>query len=110
MTTRLEKQLRREITIRGETFVVVLDPDGLKLVAKGRRKGLELAWEDLVSGEAALATALAASLNRNLPLEPAKQTKHTGAGARASRLRLVKGANAHGGRPQADRKARRRAS
>lgn len=108
MATKLEKQLRREVTIRGRSFVVNIDPDGLKLVAKGRRKGLELAWEDLISGEAALATALAASLDRNLPLEPAKQTKHTG--ARADRLRLVKGANAHGGRPGAGRKARRRAS
>lgn len=42
VTTRLDKQLRREITIRGETFVVIINPDGLKLVAKGRRKGLEL--------------------------------------------------------------------
>lgn len=108
MATKLEKALRREVTIRGKPFVVNIDPDGLKLVAKGRRKGLELAWEDLVSGEAALATALAASLNSSLPLEPAKQTKHTG--ARADRLRLVKGANAHGGRPPAGRKARRRAS
>jgi hypothetical protein len=29
---------------------------------KGRRKGLELSWKDLVSGEAALATALNASV------------------------------------------------
>jgi hypothetical protein len=90
VTTRLDKQLRREITVRGEAFVVIIDPDGLKLVAKGRRKGLELAWEDLISGEAALATALAASLDRSLPLEPAK--------------------HAQGGRPPAGRKARRRAS
>jgi hypothetical protein len=31
-------------------------------VPKGRRKGYELAWSALVSGEAALATALNASL------------------------------------------------
>jgi hypothetical protein len=34
----------------------------MKLVPKGRRKGHEIAWKDLVSGDAALATALNASL------------------------------------------------
>ena len=29
---------------------------------KGKRNGLEIAWKDLVSGDAALATALNASL------------------------------------------------
>jgi hypothetical protein len=38
---------------------------------KGRRKGLELAWNDLVTGEAALATALNASLGQlNVPANP----------------------------------------
>ena len=36
----------------------------LKLVPKGKRKGMELAWKDLVSGQAALATALNASLEQ----------------------------------------------
>jgi hypothetical protein len=34
----------------------------LKLTEKGRRKGQELAWKDLVTGDAALATALNASV------------------------------------------------
>lgn len=62
MATRLDKTLKREITIEGKPFVVSISPEGLKLVAKGRRKGLELSWHDLASGEAALATALNASL------------------------------------------------
>jgi len=33
-------------------------------VPKGKRKGQELAWRDLVGGEAALAAALNASLQR----------------------------------------------
>lgn len=64
MTTRLEKPLRREITIKDQTYVVTISPEGLKLTVKGKRKGQELAWADLVSGEAALATALNASLSR----------------------------------------------
>jgi hypothetical protein len=70
MATKLEKTLKREISIRGKPFVVSLSTEGLKLVGKGRRKGLELSWEDLTSGEAALATALNASVAERLVLEP----------------------------------------
>ena len=62
MTTRLDKVLKREIDVEGQAYVVALSPDGLKLTLKGRRRGVELAWKDLVSGEAALAAALKASL------------------------------------------------
>jgi hypothetical protein len=70
MATKLDKTLKREISINGKPFVVSLSPQGLKLVGKGRRKGLELAWEDLTSGDAALATALNASIAQRLVLEP----------------------------------------
>ena len=44
--------------------------NGFALVLKGRRNGLNVQWRDLVSGEAALATALNASLTANLhPLD-----------------------------------------
>jgi len=62
MVTKLEKDLRREIEIDGAAYVVTISALGLKVVLKGRRKGLELNWKDLISGEAALATALNASL------------------------------------------------
>lgn len=62
MTTRLDGPLRREVDIAGEPYTLTIDPDGLRLVAKGRRKGLELKWSDLVSGDAALAAALQGSL------------------------------------------------
>lgn len=64
MATKLEKPLRREVDINGQPYMVTLSPEGLKLVPKGKRKGLELGWKALVSGEAALATALNASLTR----------------------------------------------
>ena len=62
MTTKLEKPLRREITIDGEPHVITITPLGLKLTGKGKRKGIELEWRALVSGDAALAVALNASL------------------------------------------------
>lgn len=71
MTTKLEKPLKREIQIKGEAFVVTIAPDALKLVGKGRRKGLEIRWEEMISGEAALAAALQASIvNPRVNLEP----------------------------------------
>jgi hypothetical protein len=62
MATKLDKTLKREIDIEGNPFMLSICPEGLKLVPKGTRNGLEIAWKDLVSGDAALATALNASL------------------------------------------------
>jgi hypothetical protein len=61
--TKLEGILKREIDIDGKPWVLTLSPEGLKLTEKGHRKGHELKWKDLVTGEAALATALNASLS-----------------------------------------------
>ena len=60
--TKLEKELKREITIKGKPYVVTITPKSVRVTAKGRRKGQELAWEDFVSGQAAFAVALNASL------------------------------------------------
>lgn len=62
MTTKLDGALRREVIIGGAPYTVTIDPQGLKLVPKGRRKGYELEWDAFVNGEAALATALNASI------------------------------------------------
>ena len=64
MTTKLDKPLRREIEIDDRLYTLTVDQDGLRLVEKGHRKGQELRWRDLVSGDAALAAALTASLPR----------------------------------------------
>ena len=64
MAVRLDKALKREVAIGDEPYMLTIAPDGLKLVPKGKRNGVELRWEDLVSGQAALAVALNASLER----------------------------------------------
>ena len=64
MITRLDKPLRREIDIGDKAYTLQIDASGLKLAEKGRRIGIELRWVDLVSGDAALAAALTASLER----------------------------------------------
>ncbi|HEY0180085.1 MAG TPA: hypothetical protein VGC30_10700 [Dokdonella sp.] len=60
--TPLDKPLRRELMLGDKAYTLTVDPHGLKLVEKGRRKGLELAWNDLVNGDAGVAAALQASL------------------------------------------------
>ena len=60
--TKLDKPIRRELQIGDQVYTLTISHDGLKLVEKGRRKGLELAWSALVSGDAALASALQASV------------------------------------------------
>lgn len=63
MATVLDRELKRQIEVDGLPYTVVIDPEGLRLVAKGKRKpAAQLKWKDLVSGEAALAVALRASV------------------------------------------------
>lgn len=59
--TKLEKALRREIEINGEAHVVVISPEGLKLTVKGKRRGHEITWAELVRGGTATTTALNSS-------------------------------------------------
>jgi hypothetical protein len=62
MTTKLDKPLKREVTVDGNAYTLTIAPDGLKLVPKGHRRGFELGWASLLSGDAGMATALRASL------------------------------------------------
>jgi hypothetical protein len=64
MATKLDKTLKRELEIDGQFYMVAISPEGLKVTVKGRRNGIELSWKDLVSGQAALSTALNASLDQ----------------------------------------------
>ena len=60
--TKLDKPLKRELKVKKTSYVLTIDPDRFKLTKKGRRKGIEIAWKDLVSGDAAMAVALRASV------------------------------------------------
>ena len=65
MATALKKDMKREVLIQEKPYTVTLGPAGLKLTLKGHRKGIDLKWEDLVGGDAALAAALNASVHRD---------------------------------------------
>jgi len=48
MTTKLNKQLKREIEVDGKPYMVTLSPEGLKLTEKGKRLGREHSWKALL--------------------------------------------------------------
>jgi hypothetical protein len=77
LTTVLDKELKRRITVGGIEYTVALDPEGLRVLGKGKRRpDVELRWSDLLSGEAAMAVALNASLTdhkRQAPVKPEVQ-------------------------------------
>jgi hypothetical protein len=45
--------------------MITIAPEGLKVVEKGHRKGLELSWKDIISGDAGLSAALQASVDKS---------------------------------------------
>jgi hypothetical protein len=84
MTTPLHSTLKRALTIEGREYVVTLTAANLKLTLKGKRNGVELAWAQLVNGEAALAVALHASVGAFAAREEKSPTVQPPAAKRAS--------------------------
>jgi hypothetical protein len=65
VATVLDKELKRQITIDGADYTVAVDPEGVRLIGKGKRKPeVELRWREILNGEAAMAVALNASLSK----------------------------------------------
>jgi len=54
MTTRLDKTIKRELELDGRLYTVQVGPDGVKVTEKGHRKGQELSWRAIISGDASL--------------------------------------------------------
>ena len=63
MTTKLEKPIKRELDVAGVVYTVTMAPDGIKVVEKGKRKGRELSWDTIISGDAELSEALRISID-----------------------------------------------
>ena len=57
MATKLEKPLKRELAIGDAPYMLTISPEGLKLVPKGRRNGLELTWKAVLGGQAGASAA-----------------------------------------------------
>jgi hypothetical protein len=45
----LDKSLKREVVIDGRPHTVTIGPKGVKVTAKGFRKGRALSWRDVIA-------------------------------------------------------------
>lgn len=63
MAARLDKTLKRELEIDGQSFMVSMSPEGVRITPKGKRKGHEISWRALMSGDAELTQQLNISLD-----------------------------------------------
>ncbi len=69
MAPRLTEPIKREVELDGQLYTVTLGPEGVHIAPKGKRKGHELTWRDLASGDA--------ELNRDLVRSLTKQEKRS---------------------------------
>ena len=63
MAAKLDKAIKRELALDGETYMVTISPAGVRIVPKGRRKGHEISWQTILSGDAELTQQLKISLD-----------------------------------------------
>lgn len=63
MATKLDKTLKRELELDGKLYTVSISPEGIKIVPKGGRKGPEISWQTLLSGDAELRRDLNVSVD-----------------------------------------------
>jgi hypothetical protein len=63
VATRLDKTIKRELELGGQLYMVSMSAEGVRIVPKGKRKGHEISWETLLSGDAELRRDLNMSLD-----------------------------------------------
>ena len=63
MATKLDKSIKRELDLDGKLYTVTIAPDGIKVVEKGKRKGQEIPWRSIISGDASLHESLKISVH-----------------------------------------------
>jgi hypothetical protein len=63
MAVKLEKTIKRELEMDGRSYTVAISPEGIKVTEKGKRKGREISWRAIISGDAQLAEELKTSLD-----------------------------------------------
>ncbi len=67
MTAKLDKSIKRELELDGKLYTITIAPDGLKVTEKGKRKGQEIAWRSIITGDASLTEDLKISLDASAP-------------------------------------------
>lgn len=67
MATKLDKPIKRELELDGQLYTVIMAPDGIKVTEKGKRKGQEISWRAIISGDASLTQDLKVSVDASNP-------------------------------------------
>lgn len=80
--TELKSALMREVKIANTAYRLTISPEGFKLVLKGKRNGLQIAWRELINGDAAMAVALRASLTAPVSASDASPKTNSGRSAK----------------------------
>jgi len=62
MAVKLEKSIKRELEFEGRAYTIQIAPEGVKVTEKGKRKGREISWRAIISGDAQLAEDLKLSI------------------------------------------------
>jgi hypothetical protein len=55
VATKLEKPIKRELEIDGTAYMITISPEGVKVTQKGYRKGQEISWRSIITGDSATA-------------------------------------------------------
>lgn len=63
MTTPLDRPIKRELELDGTRYTITVSPEGIKVTEKGKRKGQEITWRDIISGDAVLRRDLSLSVS-----------------------------------------------
>lgn len=53
MTTKLDKPIRREVTVDGEEYTLVVSGAGMTLFRKRFRNGIDLTWRQIIASATA---------------------------------------------------------
>lgn len=67
MTAKLDRAIKRELDLDGTLYTITIAPEGLKVTEKGKRKGQEVSWRSIISGDATLSENLKISLDASAP-------------------------------------------
>lgn len=67
MATKLDKTIKRELELDGKAYMIAISPEGVKVTQKGFRKGEELSWRSIISGDASLNEGLNVSADATNP-------------------------------------------
>jgi len=63
MAVKIEKTIKRELEMDGRSYTIAIAPEGIKVTEKGKRKGREISWRSIISGDAQLAEDLKISID-----------------------------------------------